>query len=433
MIIDFSVENFRSIKDMQEFSMSAAPGRENRDQVFAGGKEKLPILKTGLIYGANASGKSNLILALSEFCEFILTSTDLKLGHPIPYYQPFKFDRSAYGSATQFEMEFIAKDQIRYRYLVAFNGEHILKEELVYFPKKQEVRLFLREKGQEMRFGDSLRGKKRSIESELLDNNLFLSKAANSRHEQLSAIYLYFFDMKIIQNHGGPNEIQTGLISARLMDPEGSQYKELVTSFLKTADLGVQGFRVKKTDSEFKFSSSMPEHLKAMVQTAKGFELTLTHELYDKGELIGSMDLEIEEESAGTRKLYELSLLVIDTLLNGGVLVMDELNNCLHPLISEFILDLFRDPEKNPKNGQLIAATHDTTLLDSSKLRRDQIWFTEKDGFGATHLFSLAEFNSEEVRKSSPFQKWYLTGRFGALPMISKGDLMVGGSHAKEA
>ncbi len=430
MIIDFSVENFRSIKDLQTLSMCAAPGKEHPNQVFEARADKIRLLKSALIFGANASGKSNVILALATFQNFILDSTDLKLGRNIPYYEPYRLDQASAKRPTYFDMEFIAEDGIRYKYQVLYNRQEVLREELVFYPKKQEARLFTREKGKAMLFGEYLRGKKRSIESELLDNNLFLSKAANSRHEQLSDIYLYFAKLDIISHQGSPNDFRIGFTNSQYEAFNDHGMSKMLSQFLKAADLGVNGFKIKKSDKRHDFPPEMPEEVKYLLKSSMEYEVTLTHDLYDGESVVGSVDMEIANESTGTRKIYELAYSVIEALKKGGVLIVDELNNCLHPLLSEFILDLFHNEEKNPKNGQFIATAHDTTLMDPENLRRDQIWFTEKDKTGATNLYSLAEFDGEEVRKTTPFNKWYLTGRFGALPLISRQKIIAEDLHA---
>lgn len=163
MIIDFSVENFRSIKTEQTFSMLASDSKKDHpENIFPLEKEnKISLLKTGLIYGANASGKSNLILALKAFRDFVVESTDLKLDESIPFYQPFKLDKKYRDSPTTFDMEFVGNDGIRYRYTISFTNKEVILEELLFYPNKQEARLFSRKKGETIKFGHHAIGRKK--------------------------------------------------------------------------------------------------------------------------------------------------------------------------------------------------------------------------------------------------------------------------------
>jgi hypothetical protein len=142
------------------------------------------------------------------------------------------------------------------------------------------------------------------------------------------------------------------------------------------------------------------------------------HKKFHNDNEAGVVPFDLGEESTGTVKLYNLSAVIIQTLHNGDVLIIDELNSSLHPLLSQFIINLFQDAKSNPNKAQLIITTHDTTLLSQDLLRRDQIWLVEKDSYGATSLYSLSDFDYREVRSSIPFDRWYLSGRFGALPVI---------------
>ena len=193
MLIDFTIENFRSIKTPITLSLLATHIDEHPDSKFRFKQEPdIELLKTAVIYGANASGKSNIIKAFDIFQDFILDSTDLKPGQKIKYYQPFKLEKGWDKKPSVFDIEFIAEDSVRYRYEVAYDQDEILKESLVFYPKGQEANLFLREKGKAIKFGDYFSGPAKTIEKQLLENHLFLSKAANSNNKRLKDIYLYF-------------------------------------------------------------------------------------------------------------------------------------------------------------------------------------------------------------------------------------------------
>ncbi|UCH96308.1 MAG: ATP-binding protein [Candidatus Aminicenantes bacterium] len=425
MIVDFTVKNFRSIKEQQTFSMLASTIKDELPgNVFqTGGEKKLTLLKTSVIYGPNASGKSNLIMALKFLASFVVHSTDLKVEQDIPYYDPYKFDKSNLSGTTELEIEFIGNDKIRYRYMISFNRKEIQREELVFYPKKQESCLFLRERGKPIKFGSQLIGKKKSIESELLPNQLFLSKAANSNHLQLKDIYLYF--LKNLQFHmADDSRAGKKLPSTLQLVEQNTQLKKKLIDFLVAVDTGIHSIGVRKKEDGFadrnKYPGRIAQSPGMTTFTTSSFTPVIYHKVYDKDREIGAAALDLDEESNGTIKMYHLAVKIIEVLEEGHTLIIDELDTSIHPLVSEYILELFNDPGKNPNNGQLIAAAHDVSLLDSRMLRRDQIWFTAKNSYGATEVFSLDEFDKNEVRKNTAFDKWYLHGRFGALPMINK-------------
>lgn len=425
MIVDFSVKNFRSIKEEQTFSMLAANLMDEHfeNTVKLENESNLSLLKTALIYGANASGKSNLILAIEALRSFIIDSTDLKVGEEIPYYTPYKADKNCLNSPTKFEIEFVGNNNIRYKYTIVFNKHEIEVEELSFYPNRQETRLFLREKGKEIQFGSYLKGKKRSLESELISNNLFLSKAANSNHQQLQKVYLYFKRNLRFHTQADSRNTLLKYTTKGLANKEGN-YRDNVIDFLKAADTGISAVDIvnKSIDAEDRLvlPDNMPETLKKQIIEDFSSRPTMYHKMYDGNQEIGMCTFDLDEESNGTIKMYDLAGKIINVLENGYTFIVDEIDSSFHPFMSDYLLELFNDPNKNPNNAQLIVATHDTTLMDSKTLRRDQVWFTEKNQYGATELYSLDEFEKNEVRKNIPFGKWYLSGRFGALPLINK-------------
>jgi AAA15 family ATPase/GTPase len=426
MLIDFTVENFKSIKEEQTVSMLASISKnEHPDNIFQPGKEEnITLLKTAVVYGANASGKSNLISAIQTLAIFVVKSTDLKLGEYIPVYIPYKLDKNYREKPSKFEIEFIGNDKIRYRYTVKFNQEEVLFEELVFYPNKQEARFFLREKGKSIKFGHHVKGRKKNIESELIPNNLFLSKAANSNHEQLKEVYLYF--LRNLTFHP-VTDLRKKIVYSKSLEiqKEGSDHlKDKLSNFLAAADTGIHsiGLGQQKMNGNFKkiFPGSMPEGIRNEILPGISPRPGTCHRLYEGEKEIGTIPFDLDEESNGTLKMYALAGEIISGLERGETIMVDELDSSLHPHLSEYILELFNYPGTNPNNAQIIAATHDATLLNPKNLRRDQIWFTRKNTFGATEVFSLDEFDKNEVRKNTPFDKWYLEGRFGAIPLINK-------------
>ncbi len=356
----------------------------------------------------------------------IVTSTDLKVGEKIPVYKPFRLDRNTEGIPIRFEIEFIALDDIRYRYSIEYTREEIIFEELASFRHKQEAILFQRKKGQKTKFGTQLKGRKRNIEETVLPNQLFLSRAANSNHKQLKELYLYF--MTAIQFHtradskDSPSPLFETTILLKRHNDEKS-FKNQVINLLISSDVGISDLELEADPgvdkNKFKFPEKFPEELKNLILEDFGYRPITYHKRFHGDEEIGNIPFDLKEESGGTIKMYDLSGKIVESLRDGSTLVVDELDSSLHPMMSAYIVKLFQDPRTNPNNAQLIAATHDVSLLDPELVGRDQIWFTEKNQFGATELVSLDEFDKNQVRSEVNFGKWYLDGRFGALPMIN--------------
>jgi uncharacterized protein len=410
MLVDFTIKNYRSFKNESLFSMVAEKKKEDiPGNLFNISEDSdISLLKTAVVYGANASGKSNLLLAFDTLKNFILNSTDLKLDQEIPYYKPFLLDVETRNQPMLFEIEFITAEPMRYRYSVEFDKTQIISEKLIFFPEKNGRNLFERDGVTgKYSWGRDLKGKKESLTGEVLKNVLFLSKAANNNEsdERLRAIYRYFRTNFMFHTSADSSRTEVYLTSLKMNDLSQKGFNESLIEFLKSADLGISSVRVRKEKTINDLST----------------KVDIGHRVFSRTNETGEDHFfQLQDESAGTIKMFDLAGKIIDTLQKGNVLIIDELDSSFHPLMSEYILSIFNDPVKNPKNAQLIVATHDAYLLDSEKLRRDQIWFVEKDKYGASNLYSLDEFEKSEVRKNVPFDRWYLSGRFGALPLIDK-------------
>ena len=437
MLIDFTVENYRSIREPQTLSLMATSAKELDQNVFLLEREpKIRLLKSAVIYGANASGKSNLLRAMGTMLAYIHNATNLKVGDPIPYYDPFRLDPAYAEKPTRFEMEFVV-EAVRYRYFVSFRRNKVEEEGLYFYPKKVESCLFHRKNGKPIVFGDYLKGPQRVIENQLIDNTLFLSKAANSKNEMVEFIYRHITENFIIDMNtaSGKYFYLTVSTSQLLGNRKNTFYNEFVQKLLQTADSSLEKFEIrkKKTSSyQLELPKDIPEDFNQFINDLFSYKITTSHKIsHSYGDDVVSFNL--ADESDGTQKTFELAGMLLLSITRGATLIIDELNNSLHPIITRFIIEMYCNKKTNPNNAQLIFATHDVTLLDSKQFRRDQIWFTEKDNNGQTNLFSLSEFDSKEVRKDTPFGRWYLSGRFGAVPIVNDIDLNVRDfAHAKE-
>ena len=357
----------------------------------------IQVLKSAVIYGPNASGKTNVLRSLFFFIHFILDSTDYKF-HEELFRRHFVFYKNALEEPTTFEITFIADDHIRYKYGFSYNKQDILEEHLYSYASSKETKLFVRKKGEKIQFSSQFRGEKKILEDQLLHNNLLLSKAANSNYHLMQGIYAYFranfyFSLYNNDESDSVSQTSTSMIAMRAGD---ESFSKTMVDLLKVADSGIEGLEL----------------------TEKFDEIYAIHRLYDESGNWEPVGWDLDQESSGTIRLFHLLGPIINILQKGSILVIDEINNGLHPSISEFIVKLFNSPESNPKNAQLIFTTHDVTLLNKHLFRRDQVWFTEKNNLGRTELFSLSSFDKKEVRWDVPFDRWYLSGRFGALPNI---------------
>lgn len=425
MIIEFSVTNFRSVHQKQVFSMEANNARSKADNIFEQtltNGESVSLVKSAVIYGANASGKSNVIRSLEELQKFIIASNNIENDEPIPAYMPFQFNTQSIKAPTEFEIIFIAKNKEKYHYSLVFNEEEILKEELYHYPKKQKRNLFTRpfeksEIDENLHIGrlsKELGYKKYEIHKKLPFLSLF-GKAENY-HTDISPVYTYFKEWSI-HNVANASRIDFLLfyIERELQKEANNWLKIKLEKLVQVCDTQIQTFRV---DKNIHFLSGNESILSA------------EHKVFEANKAVDSSFLAFKEESHGTNRLVALGGLILKTLEKGGVIIFDELESSLHPYISRFLVRLFLNKNSNPHNAQLIFTSHDYHLMDKEVMRADQIWFAEKTEFGETEIFSAQDFDG--VREDIPFDKWYMAGKFGAVPHINEIEFIFGDDKEKE-
>lgn len=412
MIIDFTITNFRSIRDEQTFSLHACnPGSHLLDNISYPDDGRVGVLKSAGVYGANASGKSNLLLAFEALQYMVRASGRFKDGKPIKCYEPFLLSEDAKTAPVRFEIEFVTPDGTRYIYRIAFTRKRVVSEHLSFYSSAKAALIFDRtekDTWETIKFGTLFTGGKKRIP--FFDNNGYLSKAGDSADapELIRNVYNY------LRN----DVLQLGLNEEVHFDEwvNDEAVFAKVSALLTYVDTGVSGVVLKENDIDsesLKFPDSMPESIRESVIRRMKHSFLFSHPTESKGTEL----FDLAMESAGTRKLFRLAPLVIDALDNGGVLIVDELDNSMHPFMAELIIRLFNDPEVNKGNAQLIFSTHNISLMSSDHFRRDQIWLTEKQN-GATRIFSLEDFDKKKVKPQSPFNRWYAEGRFGAVPKI---------------
>ena len=416
MIIEFTVGNFLSFYEKRTISFEAQSISELKPNVIK--YEKYKLLRSAVIYGANSSGKSNLIKALDRMRENVLQSVRLNDLDELDY-TPFLLSDEGESNPTFFEVIFLDKNNNRLRYGFEYNLTHIINEWL--FDGKTP--LFLRTKdgiGVSEKFEEG-KGKEKSTN----DNRLFISLVAQLGGTLSKQVIEWFNNYNILSglDHKDYNNFSLRMLHKKL---EGSNES---LSLFQTLKLGFK--EVLLAESEFNpldLPESFPKSLKSKLVKELMGKTTVTlktvHNKYNKtGHIIDTVVLDKEEnESEGTNKIMDLSGPIFNTLTLSKLLIIDELDAKLHPLITIHIINLFNNPKTNPNNAQLLFSTHDTNLLNSDLFRRDQIWFTEKDEMEQTDLYSLYDINlpdGTKVRNDANLEKNYIRGRYGAIPFIT--------------
>jgi AAA15 family ATPase/GTPase len=416
MLIEFSVTNYRSFLTTQSLTLAANTATELQEEnSFVSPVSNLPrLLRSSVVYGPNAAGKSNLIQAIAFMKRFLLSSAkESQEGEKIDA-TPFLFNRQSSRNSSEFEVLFI-QDGIRYQYGFAVNSKRVTGEWLFAYPEGRAQKWFERNYDLETQkdiwyFGPKFTGRRKVWQEATRSNALFLSTAIQLNNEQLKPVFNWF-DHKLHVIDQGEN-LHPGFSTGEC---EEEEKKKKILKFMNAADLSITDiFLEKKEFSTKDLPAEMPQNIKEEIsKELDGKKLTslfFMHPSSDKGEDVA---LEFDEESAGTRKLFTLAGPWLDVLDNGLVLFVDELDTSLHPHLVRFLLNLFHNPETNRHNAQLVFTTHDTTVLDQTLMRRDQVWFIEKDAENATRLYPLSDY---KPRKGEALQKGYLYGRYGALP-----------------
>lgn len=420
MLVQFTVGNFLSFNEKRTISLQAKGISELKTNIADFKAEK--ILRSSVIYGANSSGKSNLIKALGRMREVVLNSVKLNDTDELDY-SPFLLSTETENQPTFFEIIFW-QDLNRYRYGFEYNLEQVVNEWLFTGKsEKNEKALFIRTIdgiGVTDKFNEG-----EGIEAKTNNNRLFVSLVAQLGGSISKKILAFFNQYNVLS--GLDHNDYTGFTMRMLhKNLNGSNESLQLYQNLKL------GFNViNAVESDFN-QTEIPDFISTNVKSKliKGFtgkkmvSLKTVHNKFDKyGNVVDFVVFDKEgNESEGTNKIIDLSGPIFDTLQLGKTLIIDELDAKLHPLITLRIVELFNNPLSNPNNAQLIFATHDTHLLGEELFRRDQVWFTEKDEQEQTDLYNLADFNlpdGSKVRNDSNLEKNYIRGRYGAIPFIT--------------
>jgi AAA15 family ATPase/GTPase len=413
MLLDFRVKNFRSLRDEQTLSLVAAKDRslQELNTMPSGIKAAPTLLRSVAIYGPNAGGKSNLIKALQYMRAVVAESASVMQPGQTFNVQPFRLDALSVAQPTEFDISFVL-DGVRHQYGFELTAQRVTREYLLVYkafkPQQWFERHYDAASGKDVYdFGVGLKGPKSVWEGATRPNALFLSMAVQLNSEQLQPVFAWFLNQLAIFNEITP--LGQHFSVDMLRKPEG---KRAICDFLTSADISISDIEVvtRKVSGQAVHFDMAAGKTEVRNEEQEVNEL-LFHHVTEQGKAVFSLG----DESMGTRNLLFLTGPVLDILNKGMVLVVDELDSSLHPLLVRRLVELFQNPVVNQKGAQLIFTTHDTSLLDPDLFRRDQIWFVEKDRDQTSKLYPLSDFSP---RKNEALERGYLMGRYGALPFL---------------
>lgn len=407
MLIRFSFKNFKSFKNENCLDMEATSLKEHEYNVAK--TENGEYLKVSAIYGANASGKTNVLQAFDYMKKRILVSDDSKKNSPIDEENIYSFMIN--NDPIALEVEILAKNNKIYKYGFEVLKDTIISEWLFEKRVNKFYAIFERENN-----NVSMKPNKISDLVNIDERTLFLNiySKIDRNNEDFSNVYDWFVNSMYL-DLGNPNfeRFINNRVSLKILSDEN--YKKELLKFIKTFDSGIEGIR------------TTPDSIEAVKSNNGIIDIEVLHR-GENGELKA---LPFYLESNGTRKMFHLFDFFMDALKNGMVLFVDELDAKLHPLLTRYIINLFHNSKTNIGNGQLIYSTHDTVNLNKETFRRDEIWFAEKDKDGISEIYALSDYILEDdknagkkVRNDATYNKDYLTGRYGAIPVLEEFDII---------
>ncbi|MGF1922832.1 MAG: AAA family ATPase [Bacteroidia bacterium] len=432
MLIQFSFSNYKSFKDKAVLKLTASnydkDTREGENIMFEKSMA-LRLLKSTVVFGANASGKSKFSDAFVFFVNFILESSrESTKSDPIRI-ENFSFNTQSRVAPSEFEIVFI-QEGVRYRYGFEATRKEIISEWLYYRPKSKEIELFYRD-GQHILPNEKLMPVAKTLHAQgLVRGNALLLSVLGQFNDQIAGKIIDY--MRSINCISGLNEMQYKRNAIEKVK-EDSEHQAQILKLIQAADLGIEDIRyedllpfIKRHEPSFEkfleFKDMMEELDPHMLSTIR-----TRHKVYDENnQEVESTELSMQnDESDGTQKYFFLTGLILDSLEKGTLLFVDELDSKLHPNLVCKIVSMFNSKLTNPKGAQLVFNSHDTNLLSSGLFRRDQVWFIEKDRYGASTMFSLADFKTSTVRKKELFEENYVRGKYGAIPFLGEFDRIV--------
>ena len=421
MLLQFSVENFRSYKDRMVLSMEASADKELPDNVVSLGKEKL--LKTACVFGANASGKSNLFTALTAGIMNVRLSSQLQVGQPLFNIVPFMFDEKTRNEPSSFEFVFI-HNGIKYVYGYSATINEVVREYLYAYRSAKATTVFERDETREDIYRFTVPAIKKELEpiiTKNTKNKLFLATA--TQWNSITTREPFSFFSNGINTYDSDFENLIPKITPYLVNDQDRSVETFIISLLQAADINIDSYELEvKERTPDEFMSGLPAQLRNLIAggmspNAKNIELVIhTLHSFDGKEYT----LNMYDESKGTRNVFGIAPLLKRAFKDTGeVICIDEFDKSLHPSLIRYLIDRFNDPSVNERNAQLIISSHADSLLSLDHLRRDQIYFVDKDRTtGSSELYSLDEYSP---RKTENIRNAYMLGRYGAVPDLKEG------------
>lgn len=421
MLVQFTVENFLSIRDKVYLSLEPSKDSEHPENLITKGDYKA--VNSVAIYGANASGKSSLFKAITVALIMIRNSNNVQITDKLPM-TPFKFDFESRNKPTPFEFTFIAKDGRKYIYGFSATTEKIVEEYLYCYNTSKPTLLFDLNENEKPKFNRAYKVKLEAAYQMNTANKLFLATATTWNVECTKSPFEWLAES--IDTFTDVMELG-GVAFEKYRIDENRKYIEFTKNLLKQADINISSIEVDA--KEVMGGPALPFQIVVqgkIIPPNEGkhydVEITTGYTVVDENGEKTEFSLTLQEESIGTQLLFFYGPLLKDAFEKGKTIVLDEIDKSMHPSLVKFIMNLFRDPDVNKNGAQLIVTTHETGILSLDMFRRDQIYFTEKDSkSGVTDLYSLDEFS---VRKTENIEKGYLMGRYGAIPFLQAGEVL---------
>lgn len=427
MLLEFKVKNFRSIREEQTLTLAASKADKKLNECLIdkslAGLSGVRFLKGAALYGANASGKSNIMQAMGFLASFVSGSAiNIKPGESTGT-EPFKLDKVSGTTPTQFEITFVA-DDVRFLFGLTLTKERVLEEYLVAYPNGVPQRWYertynARKGGYDWAKPSTAFKDDKSLRDKTRENSLFLSVGPQFNHAQLTQVLTWFYN-KLQMFSMDAEQMIHPLNTAMYMRARVNNSR--IVNLLRNADIGIVDASVKERELDVAdLRQRLSLDMLAQIESEGGlkpmhtFDIALMHKTKSGSPVAMNY---LKEESAGTRRLFSILGPWLNALDNGHTLFVDEIETSLHPVLVKELLALFFSKKNNPKNAQIIFTTHSPSLMSSGLMRRDQIWFTEKNEKGATELYPLTEY---KPRDDEALSKGYLSGRYGAIPLIPEG------------
>lgn len=409
MLLQFSVENYTSIRDEITLSLVAGSGAEHRDRLIKYKKER--ILPTAAIFGANAAGKTNIQRAMTAAIMFIRRSNELQINNPIPLMVPFLLDQKHRNEPSNFDFIFTVGDT-KYQYGFSANSTAVFEEYLYKFSSSWKSMIFERTNIDHYEFTKANESELNKYKDKNTPNKLFLSTATSWNCELTREAYMWFAESIDTFDKFSFEDIDD-------IAKSGDSVKPFIKNLIGNADINIDDYFIETKRIEHK---TMPSELIPLginfPENATVFEeqvnITTVHKVENENGT-EKYAMPFDSESEGTKRLFMFGPKLKRALENGSIMMVDEMDSSFHPLLLDYLIEIFNDKNINKNGAQLIFNTHSLNNLSLDYFRRDQIYFVEKDASGSTELYSLDEFSA---RTSDDIKKKYLQGRYGALPNI---------------